>query len=71
MAKKSTPSRRKITLIESDETPAAVRAKVGAVRGKKPVTVELFVRSPDKAATKGLAVAARLCRCRRVCIAFV
>src|SRR5438477_4378516 len=62
---KAKPSRRRITLIESSEKPDAIRARLKAPRGKRPVEVELFVRSPDRAAAKALAVTARLCACRR------
>jgi hypothetical protein len=62
---------RRITLIESDEHPATMRARMKLPRGKKLVDVELFVRSPDSAAQRRLDVAARLCSCRRVCVMFV
>ena len=62
---------RRITLIESDENPAAMRARMKLPRGKRLVDVELFVRSPDSAAQRRLDVAARLCSCRRVCVMFV
>lgn len=71
MAKKPTSRRRRITLIQSEDAPAAMRAKLKAPRGKKPVEVELFVRAPDAAKETAMPVTARLCRCRRVCIAFV
>ena len=64
-------SRRRITLVESDEKPDAIRARMKAPRGKRHVEVELFVRSPDRAAERSLAVTARLCACRRICIALV
>lgn len=70
-AKKAAPRRRKITLIESEESATATRAKLKAPRGKTPVQVDLFVRAPDKMTERSLAVTARLCACRRVCIAFV
>jgi hypothetical protein len=69
--KKATPRRRKITLIESSESRAALGARLKAPRGKTPVEVDLFVRAPDKTTERALAVTARLCACRRVCIAFV
>ena len=62
---------RRITLIESDEKPAALRARMKIPRGKRLVDVQLFVRSPDKAAEKNLGVAAHLCGCRRVCVMLV
>lgn len=70
---KSTRARRarRITLIESDEHPAAMRARMKLPRGKRLVDVELFVRTPDSAAQRRLDVAARLCSCRRVCVMFV
>jgi hypothetical protein len=61
----------RITLIQSDENPAAMRARMKLPRGRKLVDVELFVRSPDSAAQRRLDVAARLCSCRRVCVMFV
>jgi hypothetical protein len=61
----------RITLIQSDENPAAMRARMKLPRGRKLVDVELFVRSPDSEKQKRLDVGARLCSCRRVCVMFV
>jgi len=68
---KAKAGRRRITLIESDETSDAIRARMKAPRGRRAVEVDLVVRSPDRAAERSLAVTARLCACRRVCIALV
>jgi hypothetical protein len=73
-AKPKTKARRtgrRITLIQSDENPAAMRARMKLPRGRRLVDVELFVRSPDSAAQRRLDVGARLCSCRRVCVMFV
>jgi hypothetical protein len=70
MAKKATTSRRrKITLIQTDKAPREVAAMLGR---KKPVTVSLFVHTPETGKTKAASIpTARLCRCRRVCVALV
>ncbi|HLN38327.1 MAG TPA: hypothetical protein VK337_11130 [Xanthobacteraceae bacterium] len=61
-------SGRKITLIQTDQTARAVAATIGR---RKPVKVSFFVRAPDNVKSKSFAVAARLCGCRNVCLAFV
>lgn len=60
--------KRRITFIETDDSFDAVQK---AHPGKELVEVELFVRKPDKVDAEDFAVAARLCSCRRVCLAFV
>ena len=70
-AKKKAAPRRKITLVESNETRAALGARLKVPRGKRAVEVDLVVRAPDKVAEKALAATARLCACRRICIALV
>ena len=65
MAKRRT----RVTLIESTETPAALRKQLA---GKKTQTLSLWVRKPDAAATRKLIMRpARLCRCRAVCLAVI
>jgi hypothetical protein len=59
------PRGRKFTLIQS-EKPLTASARA-AIRGKKPVKVNLFVRAPDDVKSKSLVFAARLCGCRQVC----
>jgi hypothetical protein len=68
MASGTAGRKRRITFIESDEKPEAVRK---AYAGKELVEVELFVRKPDNTEIGEFAVAARLCSCRRVCLAFL
>ena len=73
-SKKKTAARRtgkRITLIQSDENPAALRARMKLPRGRKLVDVELFVRTPDSETQKKLDVGATLCSCRRICVMFV
>jgi hypothetical protein len=67
MAKKAKRAARgrKVTLIESEKPPTATAR--AAMKGKKPVKVNLFVRAPDDVKSKSFVVAARLCGCRRVC----
>jgi|SoiMethySBSTD1v2_1073268.scaffolds.fasta_scaffold567301_2 hypothetical protein len=66
MAKKRRPSARKrLTLIQSDESAAAIRARYPR---RKLTTVQLIVRAPDKAKVRPTA---RLCGCRRICVALV
>ncbi|RVL70416.1 hypothetical protein CN135_32155 [Sinorhizobium meliloti] len=60
--------KRKITFIESDETPENIRKSLPK---KNLFEVDLFIRKPDKVDTDEFSVAARLCRCRRVCLAFI
>lgn len=60
--------KRRITLIESDKSAEEVRRQVA---DKNLVEVELVVRKPDNADAQELAIAARLCGCRRVCVAFI
>jgi hypothetical protein len=60
--------KRRITLVQSDDPPEAVRK---AMPDKNLVEVELYVRKPDKVDTEDFAVAARLCSCRQVCLAFI
>ena len=65
MAKKR---KSRIVLIESTESEKAIANKMG---GKTTRTYDLWVRTPDSEKLDKLAVAARLCRCRSVCIAVV
>jgi hypothetical protein len=66
MAKKAAKARaRKFTLIQSEKAPTATQR--AAIKGKKPVKVNLFVRAPDDVKAKSFVVAARLCGCRQVC----
>jgi hypothetical protein len=62
------PKMRKITFIESDDTPAAIRK---SMPDQTLFDVGLFVRKPDKVDSDEFSVAARLCSCRRVCLAFI
>ncbi len=65
----TTPGKpRKIVLIHSEDSADQVRAQHP---DKQLFDVELFVRPPDKSEDKEFAVAARLCNCRQVCLAFV
>ena len=64
----TTKGQRRITLIQSDEGPDEVRKKV---QYGNLVDVELVVRSPDNEDVSDTAFAARLCSCRRVCVAIV
>jgi hypothetical protein len=65
MAKKRT----RVTLIESNATPAALRKQLA---GQKTTTLALWVRKPDAAtASRPVIRPARLCRCRAVCLAVV
>ena len=66
MAKKSKNPR--FVLVESTEDEAAIRTKIG---DKKVITVDLWVRTPDSEKLEEMTVAARLCGCRRVCLAVV
>ena len=68
MAESKSGKPRKITLIESDDEPDVVRRKMPDANL---VEVEMFVRKPDSLEETDFAVAARLCSCRRVCLAFV
>jgi hypothetical protein len=67
MAKKAARATRarKVTLIQSEKPPTATER--AAIKGKKPVKVNLFVRTPDDVKAKSFVVAARLCGCRQVC----
>ena len=67
MAKKAAKATRarKVTLIQSEKAPTATQR--AAIKGKKPVKMNLFVRAPDDVKSKSFVVAARLCGCRRVC----
>jgi hypothetical protein len=66
MAKKRKNPR--LILVESTEAEDAIRAKIG---DKKVVTVDLWVRTPDSEKLEEMTVAARLCGCRRICLAVV
>jgi hypothetical protein len=66
MAKKSKNPR--LVLVESTESEAAIRAKIP---DKKVVSVDLWVRTPDSEKLEAMTVAARLCGCRRICLAVV
>jgi hypothetical protein len=60
--------RQKITFIETDLSPDEVRRSLPR---KQLVEVDLFVRKPDREQTEDFASAARLCGCRRICLAFI
>lgn len=60
--------RRKIVFIESDDPPETVRISLS---DKKVFDVDLFVRKPDDVDSRDFSVAARLCGCRRICLAFI
>jgi hypothetical protein len=64
----SKDQKRRITFIESDDSPDALRK---AYPKQNLVEVELFVRKPDNVDADEFAVAARLCGCRRICVAIV
>jgi hypothetical protein len=64
MAKKRR-STRKVTLIQSDESPAKIQARYPR---RKLTKVQLIVRAPDKVKARPTA---RLCGCRRICVALV
>lgn len=70
MAKKvrGTTRQRKITLIQTDKSHREVTAMMGR---KKPVKINLFVRTPESAKATALTPTARLCSCRRICVALV
>jgi len=60
--------KQRITLVESDEPLDVVRR---SMPGENLVEVDMFVRRPDKPDLEELAVTARLCSCRRVCVAII
>jgi hypothetical protein len=59
---------KRLIFIESTESEQAIRAKNP---GKDLVNVDLWVRTPDSERLDEMQVAARLCSCRRVCIAVI
>lgn len=68
MASKKEAKRGKLTFIESDDSPSSVRK---AFPDKELMEFDIFVRKPDNVDSGDFAVAARLCSCRRVCLAFI
>ena len=67
MAKKKSKNPR-LVLVESTESPETIGKKM---RGKKLVTVDLWVRTPDSEKLEAMNVAARLCSCKQVCLAVI
>ena len=61
-------SRKKIELIESDKELSELQTE----HTEKPLQeVEIVIRKPDGSEAEDLVAAARLCRCRRVCVTLV
>lgn len=68
----SKDGKRKVTLIASDESPDEIRRFVhGHEFVDEIAEVELVIRQADGREIEEEAVAARLCGCRRVCLAFI
>lgn len=61
--------RPKVVLIDSDEPEDAVREKLGP--GVQVKSVDLWMRTPDSEVLEDVTLAARLCGCRRVCLAVI
>jgi hypothetical protein len=59
-------ARKRIILIETDQSWAQTQSSLPGAE-----EVDIVVRAPDQAEGRELAHAARLCRCRRVCVALV
>lgn len=64
--RKASQRKQKITLIQSEKTGPAVQKQLAPQKGKP---VELWIRQPDADKLDRLSLKARLCRCKKVCVA--